>query len=275
MTTREILDDDLDDMIVIEELARGAVTDAHGLTLGDIARHRRDRYLTLWETLHLVQGLRQRGLLSARDDFAIIGAQVQDNQGLGTFQAAHVLPCDFRVNGSDGFDAFFASPVVAGHVRRQLFGATTAVHSLVNSVDSRCERRGWRLAFQRAIDAVIAGDGAAAVYARDLVPAYAASLNVARQAFEARVTQAERQIMSTPVLLAPNGQPARPRGQDFRVTAGLSDPRARAANKAAVLQVFDEYALGPAGLVPSALAAAAKACDDWAELERFTRSRLA
>lgn len=274
MATREILDDDIDDMIVIDELASGAVTDAHGLTLGDVARHRRDRYLTLWETLHLVQGLRSRGLLSARDDFTVIGARVQDNQGLGTFQAAHLLPCDFRVNGSDGFAALFASPVVAGHVRRQLFGATTAVHGLVNSVDSRCERRGWRLAFLRAIDAVIAGDRAATVYARDLVPAYAAALNDARAAFERRVTQVERQFIATPVLLAPNGLPARPRGQDFRVTDGLRDPRARAANKAAVLQVFDEYALGPAGLVPSALATAARTCDGWAELERFTRSRL-
>jgi hypothetical protein len=274
LATREILDDDMDAMAVIDELAANAVTDGRGLTLGDVAKHRRDRYLTLWEVLHLVEGLARRGLISARDNLAIIGAQVQDNQGLGTFQAAHVLPCDFRVNGHDGFDSLFASPVVRERVQRELFGCTTAVHSLVNSVDSRCERRGWRLAFCRAIDLVIAGDSAATVFRRDLVPDYAATLAQARAAFEARVSQAERQHMATPVLLAPNGAPARPRGQDFRVTDGLTDARARAANKAAVLQVFDEYATGPAGLVPSAMAAAAKTCDDWAELERFTRARL-
>ena len=79
--------------------------------------------------------------------------------------------------------------------------------------------------------------------------------------------------MGKPVLLAGNGQPARPRAQDFRVSDKLKDPRVRAANKEAVLQVFDEYRRGPGGLSPRTLAQARTESENWVELERAWRAR--
>ncbi len=277
MARREILNPDIDPMAVIDELAQGAVTDGRGLTLGDVAGHRRDRFFTLWRALHLLGGLAKRGLLRPTDQLEVVGARVQDNQAIGVFQAAHVLPCDFRLNGGEkaGLHALFASPIIAGNVKAHLFGRTNAVHRLVNYVDSRCEDHGWCDAFRIAIDRLVGGAPPEVVFRRDLVPAYAAAVASAREAFERDISKAERGFIDTPVLLAPNGLPARPRGQDFRISDKLKDPRARAANKAAVLQVYAEYRLGPAGVSPAEMDAAARELDAWAELERQWRSKHA
>ena len=273
MADREILNPDLDTMAVIEELAFEAVTDGRGLTLGDVGGHRRDRYFTLWRTLHLVGGLVRRGLLNGRDNLEIIAAEVQDNRAPGVFQAAHVLPCDFNFNGSPGLHSMFQSPIITGNVKAHLFGRTNAVHGLVNSVDSRCEKQGWKAAFKLAIERIVEGAPAASVFQRSLVPDYAAAMARAFAKFEKDVSALERQFIDTPALLAPNGLPVRLRGQDFRISKKLQDPRARAANKAVVLQVFADYRLGPAGLVHSELQAAAKEADGWAELERDWRAK--
>jgi hypothetical protein len=270
---REILNPDLNTMDVIAELAFEAVTDGRGLTLGDVGGHRRDRYFTLWRALHLVAGLARRGLLSAKDNLQPTAAEVQDNRAPGVFQAAHVLPCDFTFNGSPGLFSMFQSPIIKGNVKAHLFGRTNAVHGLVNSVDSRCEQQGWKAAFKLAIERIVEGAPPARVFQTSLVPDYDAAIARALARFERDVSALERQFINTPALLAPNGLPARLRGQDFRISKKLQDPRGRAANKAVVLQVFADYRLGPAGLVHSELKQAAQEADGWAELERDWRAR--
>lgn len=277
MAQREILNPDVDVMVVLDELATHAVTDGHGLTLGDLAGHRRDRYLTLWRVLHLLGGLARRGMLGPHDHLVPVPARVQDNQAPDVFQAAHVLPCDFSVNGEPGVHAVFRSPIIRGNVKAHLFGRTNAVHGLVNSVDGRCEdtragKRGWRLCLHEAVERVLAGGEPAAVFREQLVPGYAAAVAAAQALFERAISAAERLHLQAPVLLQANGQPLHPRRQDFRIGTRLTDARARAANKAVLQQVFAEYRLGPAGLAPVTLARAAREADDWAGLERAWRA---
>lgn len=273
MGGREILDPNIDPMAVIDELASGSATDGRGLTLGDVAGHRIDRFFSLWRTLHFVGALARRRLLGPADTLQPVKAEVQDNRAFDVFEAAHVLPCDIGINGRPGLHRAVHSPIIRGHVKAHLFGRTNAVHRLVNDVDQRCEDRGWRDAFLAAIAAAVAGDPPARVFAQTLVPGYAIAVTAAREAFERAIGAAERSAMGTPALFAPNGQPARPRGQDFRIGRGAADPRVRGINKAAVLRIYDEYRLGPAGLLPEQLATAARQADDWADLEVQWRSK--
>ena len=271
---REILRQDIETMALLDELAERAVSDAHGLTLGDIAGHRLDRYLTHWRVLQLVAELGRRGLLRASDVLRPIGAEVQDKTGVDAFQAAHVLACDFEVNAGDGMHTLFVSPIIRGNVKVHLFGRTNVVHKLVNYADRRCEANGWIDGFAEAVAACLApGADAHRVYAQVLVPRFAAALAQAQDRLEAALSAAERRHLGSQGLVAPGGAMVRQRPQDFRVSAKLDDPRVRALNKAAVLQVFAEYRLGPAGLAPSTLAAAREEAIGWVELERQWRAR--
>src|SRR5690348_724309 len=102
MSDREILITDLDPMKLLDELAVGSVTDGRGLTLGDVASHRRARYRTVYFALHLIAGLARRTILRPTDVILPCGAKVQDKGGIEDFQAAHVVPCDLKVNGTKG-----------------------------------------------------------------------------------------------------------------------------------------------------------------------------
>ncbi|HEY9025618.1 MAG TPA: hypothetical protein VIP05_15050 [Burkholderiaceae bacterium] len=272
---REILLDDINPMALIDELAAGAVTDSHGLTLGDVSGHRIDRYLLSYAVLHLVGGMAHISLLSARDVLVPKGAKVQDKKGMDAFQAAHALPCDFAVNGRRGMHALFASPIIRGNVKARLFGRTNIVHRLVNYADRRCEANGWIAAFHLALENVLSGADPEQVFHQQLVTAYARAVQASRDRLEAALLAHERQVIATPTLYAPNGTPARPRPQDFRVGATATDPRALAINKGAVLQVFEEYAQGPAGLAPDRLDRAKRQALDWVELERQWRAKTA
>src|SRR4051812_8376926 len=113
---RDILQPRIDPMSVIHEIASGAMKDAHGLTLGDVSGHRVDRYFTVWRTLHFVGALARIGLVRRTDVLDSIQAEVQDNHAIGAYQAAHVLPCDFSVNGKNGFWTLLQSPFVRNDV---------------------------------------------------------------------------------------------------------------------------------------------------------------
>ena len=270
---RDILRDDIDPMALIDELATGAVTDAHGLTLGDLSGHRLDRYVLSYAVLQLVGGMARISLLSARDTLVPKGAKVQDKTGMDAFQAAHALPCDFAVNGRRGIHALFVSPIIRGNVKARLFGRTNLVHRLVNYADRRCEANGWIAAFHLALENVLSGADPDQVFSQQLVTAYSTAVLASRDKLLAALQAHERKVIDTPTLFAPDGTPARPRPQDFRVGAKASDPRTLAINKGAVLQVFDEYAKGPAGLAPDTFARAKKQALDWVELERSWRAR--
>ena len=88
-----------------------------------------------------------------------------------------------------------------------------------------------------------------------------------------RLHDAEREAIDKPTLLAPNGEPAQRREQDFRIGAKVGDPKVSGINKGAVLQVFEDYRLGPAGLAPSVFAQARDEARGWAELERQWRAK--
>ena len=272
---REILQDDVDPMTLIAELATGAVTDSHGLTLGDVAGHRQDRYVLSCAVLQLVAGMARISLLSARDTIVPRGAKVQDKTGMDAFQAAHVLPCDFKVNGRDGIHTLFVSPIIRGNVKARLFGRTNLVHRLVNYADRRCEANGWIAAFHQAVEDVLSGADPGIVFRQQLVTGYARGVVASRDKLLAALRVHERRIIDTPTLVAPNGQPARSRPQDFRVGATATDPRALAINKGAVLQVFDDYAHGPAGLAPELFVRVRAQALDWVELERSWRAKHA
>lgn len=270
---RKILRTDVDSMELIDELAAGSTTDGRGLTLGDVAGHRLDRYLASYRAIHLVGALAHISLLSARSTLRPIGAEVQDKTGIQDFQAAHVLPCDFEINAVPGLHLLFVSPIISGNVQSRLFGVTNVVHRLVNYADSRCEAKGWIAAFTAAMRSVIKGADPDQVFSHDLVPGYAAAVARARDALVAALRKGEREAMATPALLAPNGEPAQRRAQDFRVGAKVGDPKVSGVNKGAVLQVFEDYRLGPAGLAPSVFAQARDEARGWAELERQWRAR--
>lgn len=270
---RQYLLVDVDVMDLIDELATGAVTDGRGLTLGDLTGHRHDRYVTVYRALHLLAGMARRGWLRGHDVIKPIGAEVQDKKAMDAFQAAHLLPCDLKINAAEGVHEQFVSPIIRGNVKVQVFGRTNVVHRLVNYADRRCEANGWIDAFVQAARDLARGAEADAVFDRAVVPAFARAVTVSRNKLVDALNQAERQAMGKPVLLAGNGQPARPRAQDFRVSDKLKDPRVRAANKEAVLQVFDEYRRGPGGLSPRTLAQARTESENWVELERAWRAK--
>ena len=269
---REILNDDVDPMTLIDELATGAVTDSHGLTLGDLSGHRVDRYILSFAVLQLVSGMARISLLSARDTLVPKGAKVQDKKGMDAFQAAHALPCDFEVNGKRGIHTLFVSPIIRGNVKARLFGRTNLVHRLVNYADRRCEANGWIAAFHLALENVLSGADPDQAFTA-LVTAYAKAVAASREKLLAALLVHERKVIDTPTLVAPNGTPARPRPQDTRIGAKATDPRALAINKGAVLQVFEEYAKGPAGIAPDVLVRAKRQALDWVELERQWRAK--
>jgi hypothetical protein len=271
--SRVILRNDIDSMELIDELASGSTTDGRGLTLGDVAGHRQDRYLASYRALHLVAALARMSLLTPRDTITRIGAEVQDKTGFDAFQAAHILPCDFKINGRDGLHRLFVSPIISGNVQARLFGVTNVVHKLVNYADRRCEANGWIDAFLKAIKSTISGTDADQAFSRQLVPDYAAAVALSREKLIAALRQGERDAMDKPTLLAPNGQPAQRRPQDFRVGAKAADPKVSGINKGAVLQVFEEYRLGPAGIAPSVFSKVRDDARGWAELERQWRAK--
>lgn len=270
---RQFLLIDVDAMDVIDELAQGAVTDGRGLTLGDLEGHRLDRYETVYRALHLLGAMARLGWLRGSDVVEAIGAEVQDKKGTGSFQAAHVLPCDLAINGREGVHEQFSSPIIRGNVKLKLFGRTTVVHRLANYADRRCEACGWIDAFVAAVHELVRGADADSVFERVLVTRYRQAVQAARLALESALQAAERAAMGRPVLLAPDGQPARQRVQDFRVSDKVKDPAVRAINKEAVLQVYTEYERGSAGLSPRVLAQARLESRQWAELERAWRAK--
>ena len=145
------------------------------------------------------------------------------------------------------------------------------MHRLVNYGDRRCEANGWIAAFHLALENVLSGADPHQP-SPQLVTAYARAVPASREKLLAALLVAERKVIDTPTLYAPNGTPARPRPQDFRVGAKATDPRALAINKGAVLQVFDEYAKGPAGIAPDVFARAKAQALGWVELERQWRA---
>lgn len=271
--SRKILRTDIDSMELIDELAAGSTTDGRGLTLGDVAGHRHDRYLASYRALHLVGTLAGISLLSGKSTIVAIGAEVQDKTGIEDFQAAHVLPCDFEIDGKAGLHQFFVSPIISGNVQARLFGVTNVVHRLVNYADRRCEANGWIATFLDATKSVMKGADPDQVFSRHLVPGYSAAVARARDALLAALRKGEREAIDKPTLLAPNGEPAQRRPQDFRIGAKVGDPKVSGINKGAVLQVFEEYRLGPAGLAPSVFAQARDEARGWAELERQWRAK--
>jgi hypothetical protein len=273
--SRKILRTDIDSMDLIDELAAGSTTDGRGLTLGDVAGHRRDRYLASYRALHLLGALAGISLLSAKSTIDAIGAEVQDKTGIEDFQAAHVLPCDFEINGKAGLHQLFVSPIISGNVQARLFGVTNVVHRLVNYADRRCEANGWIDTFLAAMKSVMKGADADQVFSQNLVPGYSAAVVRARDVLVAALRKGEREAIDRPTLLAPNGEPAQRRAQDFRISAKVGDPKVSGINKGAVLQVFAEYHLGPAGLAPSVFAQARDEARGWAELERQWRAKSA
>ncbi len=273
--SRKILRTDIDSMELIDELAAGSTTDGRGLTLGDVAGHRRDRYLASYRALHLVGALAGISLLSGKSTLRRIGAEVQDKTGIQDFQAAHILPCDFEIDGKAGLHLLFFSPIISNCVQARLFGVTNVVHRLVNYADQRCEDHGWKATFLAATKSVMEGADADKIYSQTLVPGYSAAVARAREVLIAALRKGEREAMDKPTLLAPNGEPAQRRVQDFRVSAKVGDPKVSGVNKGAVLQVFEEYRLGAAGLAPSVFAQARDEARGWAELERQWRAKHA
>lgn len=269
---RQLLLEDVDVMDLIDELATGAMTDGRGLTLGDVAGHRRDRFVALYRAVHLLGRLAQQGWLRPTDVIKAIGAEVQDKEAMDAFQAAHVLPRDLDINGRKGVHELFVSPIIRGNVKLHVFGQTNVVHRLVNYADSRCEANGWVTAFVGAARRLAQGADADSVYGRELLPAYAQAVELARDRLVRALDAAEASAMNLPVLLAANGQPAALRAQDFRVSRKAKDPVVRAMNKQAVLQVFDEYRRGPAGIAPEVFRAARTESADWVELDRQWRA---
>lgn len=270
--SRQFLLQDVDPMALVDELAQGAVSDGRGLTLGDLVGHRLDRYAAMHRVLHLLAGLARRGWLRPTDVIEGIGAEVQDKKGMDAFQAAHVLPCDLAINGCEGVHEQFFSPIIRGNVKARLFGRTNVVHRLVNYADRRCEANGWIDALVHCARLLAQGADAEIVFQRELLPRCAQAVVAARNALMSALQTAERQAMGKPTLLAPNGLPASPRVQDFRVSDKVADPRVRAINKEVVLQVFDEYQRGIAGLAPEVLARGRRESIDWVELERDWRA---
>ena len=273
--SRKILRTDIDSMELIDELAAGSTTDGRGLTLGDVAGHRRDRYMASYRALHLVGALTRISLLSNKSTIRRIGAEVQDKTGIQDFQAAHILPCDFEINGKAGLHLLFVSPIISNCVQARLFGVTNVVHRLVNYADQRCEDHGWKATFLAATKSVMEGADADQIYSHTLVPGYSAAVARAREVLIAALRKGEREAMDKPTLLAPNGEPAQRRAQDFRISAKVGDPKVSGINKGAVLQVFEEYRLGAAGLAPSVFAQARDEARAWAELERQWRAKHA
>ena len=271
--SRKILRTDIDSMELIDELAAGSVTDGRGLTLGDVTGHRHDRYLASYRALHLVGTLAHISLLSARSTIVAIGAEVQDKTGIEDFHAAHILPCDFEINGRAGLHQLFVSPIIRANVQVHLFGVTNVLHKLVNYADRRCEANGWIATFRAATRSVIKGADPDQVFSRELVPGYSAAVARARDALIAALRKGEREAIDKPTLLAPNGEPAQRRAQDFRIGAKVGDPKVSGINKGAVLQVFEDYRLGHAGLAPSVFAQARDEARGWAELERQWRAK--
>ncbi len=270
---RLILRTDLEPMDLLDELATGAVTDGRGLTLGDVAGHRRDRCVAVAFAVHLAAGLGRHRLLKATDSVRAIGAEVQDKTGIEDFQAAHVLPCDFDINGREGLHLWFSSPIIRGNVQVHVFGRTNVVHRLVNYADRRCEATGWIAAFRQAILQAVRDGDADAGCLRDLFSSFAATVLAARNKLLADITPDERNFMNHGRLLAANSQPAQNRVPDFRVTKKLADPRQRVFNKQAVQRVYDEYLLGFAGVAPAEFAAVRKKAADWIELEMDWRAK--
>jgi hypothetical protein len=171
--------------------------DTFGLTLGDLTGHRHDRYVTVYRALHLLAGMARRGWLRGHDVIKPIGAEVQDKKAMDAFQAAHLLPCDLKINAAEGVHEQFVSPIIRGNVKVQVFGRTNVVHRLVNYADRRCEANGWIDAFVQAARDLARGAEADAVFDRAVVPAFARAVTVSRDKLVDALNQAERQAMGS------------------------------------------------------------------------------
>ena len=273
MSDREILLTDVDPMKLVDELAVGAVTDGRGLTLGDVATHRRARYHAVYLALHLIGGLARRRILRATDVIRPCGAEVQDKGGIEDFQAAHCVPCDLEVNGEEGVHRLFHSPIIRGNVKAHVFGKTRIVHRLVNYADRRCEANGWIAAMLHATHELVRDADADSVYVKDVRPRFLAAIREARRRLEDALSAAERAGMARKPLYDGSGNLVHRRPQDFRVGAKAPDPAVRGMNKDAVLQVFREYERGDFDLGPSGFVSLRNQAKDWIELEMQWRAK--
>jgi hypothetical protein len=256
---RDILNPDPNPAVLLDELYFQVERDFKGLPLGNVSKHAQARLHTTYLVLCLVRLLHDLGRIGNGARFEVTGAAVQDKQTSHEFPAAHVLPCDLRVQlggaaGTARIYELFRAPLNGTWIQRDVFGRTDRVHRLTNYADSRCEQNGMCDTFASACGQVALGQNTDDVFTQTVMTGYRGAAWTALRRVETALTEYERGEMTRKHLLDARGRPAFARPEDTRLRS--PDPAARAAAKNAVVQILQSYAHATAD--PGELEAAAK-----------------
>lgn len=270
MARRQILFTEPDPMTLVEELAGAADYGPWGLALGNLRKHKADRFVASYAVLCLTRTLAQLQLIRPADTIRKIGAEVQDKQGFAKFDACHVVPCDFEINGTAGVHKLLHAPMNGRYLSLHVFGKTNIMHKLVNYTDQRCEEgpTGWGEVLLGGFRAVLQGADPADIYQRQLVPGYLRAAVLARDTLVNNLSAFERGEVGRPHLYNQHGGFYHKRPPDFRLGSKAPDAALVAANKAVVLQVFDEYAGSHLAIAPQQFAEAQRLAEDVMQFEK-------
>lgn len=244
MAVRLIYDASPDRVALFEELFEACERDQGGEPLGDVTGHAVRRFTLSYMVLCLCRLLRDLGRIDAQTQFTPAGARHQDKKASGYTQAAHVLPCDIRVEqpggGSGGLYDLLQNGFNRTWVQRNVFAETDRVHRLTNLADRYCESGGMIAGLVDGCRSLAADDAPLDfVFWHRLTPAYQEAARRAEDEIGASLSEFDRAEGRAAALRDHLGRPLLSRPSDVRI--GSPDAQARAANRAAVLQVLRLY----------------------------------